>query len=161
VVQALISDLQANRGAGVVIAGEEQPAAVHAIVHAINQALGNIGTTVRITDPVEFRPVNQLASLMELVRDMNAGAVKALIILGGNPVFDAPHDLNFLAALKKVGFRAHLSRYYDETSLNCHWHIPETHYLETWSDTRAHDGTVSIVQPLIDRKSTRLNSSHK
>jgi MoCo/4Fe-4S cofactor protein with predicted Tat translocation signal len=149
VINTLIKDLQANRGAAIVIAGEEQSAAVHAIAHAINAQLGNIGTTVIVTEPIEVAPVNQLASLQELVRDINGGAVQALIILGGNPVFDAPVDLQFAKALDKVPFRAHQSLYYDETSLRCHWHIPETHYLETWTDARAHDGTVSIVQPLI------------
>ncbi|HEX6100467.1 MAG TPA: TAT-variant-translocated molybdopterin oxidoreductase [Thermoanaerobaculia bacterium] len=149
VVATLIKDLQANRGASVVIAGDEQPAAVHAIAQAINTQLGNIGTTVRVTDPIEVAPVNQLASLMELVRDMNAGRVQALIILGGNPVFDAPADLQFRKALEKVPFRAHHSLYYDETSLLSHWHVPDTHWLETWGDARGHDGTVSIIQPLI------------
>ncbi len=93
----------------------------------INSQLGNIGTTVLVTDPIEVAPVNQLASLQELVADMNAGAVKALVILGGNPVFDAPADLQLREALDKVPFRAHLSPYYDETSMRCHWHIPETH----------------------------------
>ena len=149
VLQALIKDLQANRGASVVIAGDEQPAEMHAIAHALNTQLGNIGTTVMVTDPIEVAPVNQVASLTELVRDMNSGAVKALIILGGNPVFDAPADLEFAKALDKVPFRAHQSLYYDETSIRCHWHIPETHWLETWGDVRGHDGTVSIMQPLI------------
>ncbi|HYK03636.1 MAG TPA: TAT-variant-translocated molybdopterin oxidoreductase [Thermoanaerobaculia bacterium] len=148
-VAALIRDLQANRGASVVIAGEEQPPAVHAVVHAINTQLGNIGATVLVTDPIEVAPVNQLASLRELVRDINAGAVQSLIILGGNPVFDAPADLQFAKALDKVPFRAHHSLYYDETSNRCHWHIPDTHFLETWGDARAHDGTISIIQPLI------------
>ncbi|HVR38842.1 MAG TPA: TAT-variant-translocated molybdopterin oxidoreductase, partial [Thermoanaerobaculia bacterium] len=148
-VAALIKDLQANRGAGIVVAGESQPPAIHAIAHAINQTLGNIGATVLVTDPLEAGPTNQTASFTELVADMNNGAVKALIILGGNPVFDAPSDLQFLTALEKVPFRAHLSPYYDETSMHCHWHIPETHYLETWGDARAHDGTISIQQPLI------------
>ncbi|HYH09946.1 MAG TPA: TAT-variant-translocated molybdopterin oxidoreductase [Thermoanaerobaculia bacterium] len=149
VLSALVKDLQANRGASVVIAGDEQPAVVHAIAHAINTQLGNIGTTVLVTDPIEVAPVNQLASLAELVRDMNAGAVRALIILGGNPVFDAPADLQFAKALDRVPFRVHHSLYYDETSYACHWHIPDTHWLETWSDARGHDGTVSIIQPLI------------
>ena len=122
---------------------------VHAIAMAINQSLGNIGTTITITDPVEVAPTNQLESLRKLVTDMNAGAVKALVILGGNPVFDAPADFNFANAFKKVPFRVHSSLYYDETSMLSHWHIPETHYLESWSDLRAHDGTISIVQPLI------------
>ena len=148
-VASLIRDLEANRGAAVVIAGEEQSAAVHAVVHAINGQLGNLGSTVLLTDPVEVDPASQLASLRQLVADMNVGAVKALVILGGNPVFDAPADLQFAGALAKVPFRAHLSLYYDETSLRCDWHVPDTHWLESWGDARGHDGTVSIIQPLI------------
>jgi molybdopterin-containing oxidoreductase family iron-sulfur binding subunit len=148
-ISALARDLQRNRGASIVLAGDEQPPAVHALVMAINQALGNIASTITITDPVEVAPVNQLESLKQLVADMNAGAVKTLIIAGGNPAYDAPTDIPFVKAMDKVSFRAHLSPYYDETSMHVHWHIPETHYLESWSDARAHDGTVSIVQPLI------------
>ena len=148
-IAAIAKDLQANRGASIVIAGEDQPAAVHAIAMAINQSLGNIGTTITITEPVEVAPTNQLESLRQLVTDMNAGAVKALVVLGGNPVFDAPADFKFANAFKKVPFRVHSSLYYDETSILSHWHIPETHYLESWSDVRGHDGTVAIVQPLI------------
>jgi len=146
---AIMKDLEANRGASIVIAGDDQPPVVHALAMALNQQLGNIGSTVTITDPVEAAPVNQLESLRRLVTDMNAGAVKALIVLGGNPVFDTPADFNFKQALQKVPFRAHLSGYYDETSMQSHWHLPEVHSLETWSDVRGHDGTVSIVQPLI------------
>jgi molybdopterin-containing oxidoreductase family iron-sulfur binding subunit len=148
-LSAIVKDLQQNRGASVVIAGDDQPPFVHAIAMAINQALGNIGSTITITDPVEVAPVNELESLRQLVADMNAGIVKALIMLGGNPVFDAPADFEFAKALDKVPFRAHLSLAYDETSNRSHWHIPETHYLESWGDARGHDGTVSIIQPLI------------
>jgi MoCo/4Fe-4S cofactor protein with predicted Tat translocation signal len=149
-VQAAIAkDLQSSRGASIVIAGQDQPPVVHAIAMAINQALGNFGTTITITDPVEIAPTNQLESLRKLVTDMNSGAVKALVILGGNPVFDAPADFNFVEAFKKVPFRAHLAHYYNETSMLAHWHVPETHYLESWGDVRAYDGTVSIIQPLI------------
>jgi len=148
-IAAIANDLKANAGSSIVIAGDEQPAVVHAIAHALNSQLGNIGKTVMVTDSCEVAPVNQLESLQTLVRDMNAGSVKTLVMLGGNPIFDAPADLNFHAALTKVPFRAHLSPYYDETSMLCQWHIPEVHYLETWGDARAHDGTVSIIQPLI------------
>jgi MoCo/4Fe-4S cofactor protein with predicted Tat translocation signal len=148
-IGALVRDLQKNRGASIVIAGDEQPAAVHALAHAINQTLGNIGSTVLITEPVEVAPTSQLESLRQLVTDIDAGAVKTLIVLGGNPVFDAPSDFNFGEAFKKVPLRVHLSSYVDETSFLAHWHIPETHYLESWGDARAHDGTVSIIQPLI------------
>jgi MoCo/4Fe-4S cofactor protein with predicted Tat translocation signal len=148
-ISAIAKDLQANRGAGIVIAGDDQPPVVHAIAMAINQSLGNIGTAISVTDPLEEQPENELESLRKLVTDMNAGAVKALIMIGGNPAFDAPADFNFAQALVKVPFRVHQSLYYDETGMLCHWHIPETHFLESWSDARAHDGTVSIVQPLI------------
>ena len=148
-IAAIAKDLQANHGASIVIAGDHQPAAVHAIAMAINQTLGNVGSTITITDPVEVMPVHQLESMRQLVKDIDTGAVKALIMIDGNPVFDAPADFNFAHVLTKVPFRAHMSLYYDETSMLCHWHIPETHYLEAWSDARGHDGTVSIVQPLI------------
>ena len=149
VVAAAIRDLQANRGAGIVVAGEEQPPVVHALAHAINSQLGNIGTTVSITDSPEVMPVNQLESFRALVTDMHAGRVQTLVVLGGNPVFDAPADFRFLDAFKRVPLRVHLSPYFDETSFHAHWHIPETHYLETWGDSRGHDGTIAIQQPLI------------
>jgi len=142
-------DLNAHRGASIVIAGEHQPPRVHAIAHALNQALGNTGKTVRYTEPVESNPMDELASLGELVTAMRAGAVDSLLILGSNPVYDAPADFNFLGALKQVQFRAHLGVYSNETAAWCHWHVPEAHYLESWSDGRAYDGTVSVIQPLI------------
>src|SRR5262249_33221267 len=92
---------------------------------------------------------NQLDSLRTLVNDMNAGSVQTLLILGTNPVYDAPADLNFAGVLKKVPFTIHLGLYADETAQACQWHLPESHYLEAWGDARAYDGTVSIVQPLI------------
>jgi MoCo/4Fe-4S cofactor protein with predicted Tat translocation signal len=145
----IAKDLAANRGASIVIAGEHQPARVHAIAHDLNARFGNAGKTVLYTDPIEANPVDEIASITELVRDMNSGAVDTLLILGGNPVYDAPADLSFLDALKKVSFRAHLGLYSDETAEWCHWHVPQAHYLESWSDARGYDGTASIVQPLI------------
>ncbi len=148
-IAAVVKDLQANPGASIVIPGEHQPPRVHALAHAINQRLGNAGKTVIYTDPVEAQPIDELASIAELVKDMNSGAVDTLLIIGGNPVYDAPADLNFLDALKKLKLRMHLGVYSNETAAWCHWHVPETHYLESGSDARAYDGTVSIVQPLI------------
>ena len=132
------------------IAGEYQPPRVHAIAHALNQRLGNVGKTVIYTDRVEANPTDEAASLAELVADMRAGSVETLLILGGNPVYDAPVELNFLDALRKVNLRAHVGLYENETAAWCHWHVPEAHYLESWSDARAWDGTASIVQPLIE-----------
>ncbi len=148
-IAALVRDLQQHHGSSLVVAGEPQPPAVHALAHAMNQALGNVGRSVVYTDPVEANPVDQMASLRELVQEMDAGKVNVLVILGGNPVFTAPADLKFADRLSKVGLRVHLGLYEDETSQLCHWHIPEAHYLESWSDVRALDGTVTILQPLI------------
>jgi MoCo/4Fe-4S cofactor protein with predicted Tat translocation signal len=154
---AIAKDLQSARGRSIVVAGEHQTPAIHALAHAMNQALGNVGQTVVYTDPIEAQPVDQVASLRELVGDIEAGRVEMLVIVGGNPVYNAPVDLALTKErLDKIrtpdgkeGMRIHLSLYDDETSELCHWHIPETHFLEAWGDTRAHDGTVSIIQPLI------------
>ncbi len=148
-IPALVRDLEKHRGACLVIAGEQQPPAVHALAHAMNDVLGNVGKTVHYTDPVEANPVNALASLQELVADMRGGQVDTLLILGVNPVYNAPADLRFGENLLKVRTRIHLSLYEDETAELCHWHVPEAHFLEAWGDTRAYDGTLSIIQPLI------------
>jgi len=146
--QAVAKDLQAHRGRSLVIAGDGQPPVVHALAHGANQALGNVGNTVVYTQEVA-EPAGQFESLQYLVNDLNAGRVDLLVILGGNPVYTAPADLNFADALGKAQLRVHLSLYEDETSALCHWQIPEAHFLEAWSDARAYDGTASIVQPLI------------
>ncbi|HEX8236452.1 MAG TPA: TAT-variant-translocated molybdopterin oxidoreductase [Abditibacteriaceae bacterium] len=148
-VKSVIADLQGARGRSLVVAGSHQPAAVHALAHAMNDALGNVGATVEYSDPIEAAPTDQVRGLQTLVADMNAGRVEMLVILGGNPVYNAPADVKFAQALEKVPLRIHLGRYDDETGALCQWHIPESHYLETWSDVRAYDGTTTIVQPLI------------
>jgi len=148
-IKAVVRDLQKHRGASIVLAGDQQPPMVHALVHAINGALGNTNQAVIYTEPVAAHPVNQRESLHELVRDMNAGVIETLIILGGNPVYNAPADFRFTEAMSKVKLRVHLGLNEDETSQLCHWHIPEAHYLETWGDTRTFDGTATIQQPLI------------
>jgi MoCo/4Fe-4S cofactor protein with predicted Tat translocation signal len=158
-LDAVTADLRANAGSCIVIAGESQPPAVHAIAHRINQALGNIGKTVYYIDPVESDPVNPIESLQELVADMDANRADLLLILGGNPAYNAPADIHFAESLEKfsaqrsngeyVNLTARLGLYEDETSFRSQWHLPEAHYLEAWGDIRAFDGTTSIVQPLI------------
>ena len=148
-IASLARDLQQHRGSSLVVAGDQQPPEVHALCHAMNQMLGNAGNTVVYTGPLEPQPVDQTQSLRELTQDMDAAMVDLLVIAGGNPVYNAPADLAFAEAMGKVGLRIHLSLYHDETSQLCHWHVPEAHYLESWSDARAFDGTVSIIQPLI------------
>jgi molybdopterin-containing oxidoreductase family iron-sulfur binding subunit len=149
-INALARDLQAHQGQSIIIVGDEQPASVHAMAHAMNEALGNVGKTVFYTEPVEARPEDHTQSLRALVNDIDGGRVKMLVMLGGNPVYTTPADLKLdQSRMNKVNLRVHLSLYKDETSELCHWHVPEAHYLEAWSDTRSYDGTVSIIQPLI------------
>jgi Fe-S-cluster-containing dehydrogenase component len=148
-IPALLRDLQRSAGASLVVAGDEQPAALHALVHAINQRLGNFDKTVYFTAPLEVNPVNQWRSCNELAIDLRAGRVELLVVISGNPAYDAPADLDIKDLLPNVKFSARLGLYEDETSALCHWHIPQTHFLEEWGDARAFDGTISIVQPLI------------
>ena len=150
VFDALVKDLQRNAGRSLVVAGPAQPPQVHALVHAINAGLENQGETVVYTDPVEARPVDQSASLGELASDMEAGRVRMLVVLGGNPAYDTPADLRFAELMEKVALRVHLGIYVDETAIRSQWHVPQAHDLESWSDARAFDGTVTIVQPLIE-----------
>jgi len=150
--EAVATDLKANKGKSIVIAGEHQPASVHAIAHAINGALGAPGATLYFTDPIDINPVDQIASISDLVDDLNAGKVELLVIIGANPVYNAPifgAGQKFVDAMKKAPMRVHMGLFNDETAANCQWHVSETHYLESWSDARAYDGTVSIIQPLI------------
>ena len=150
-LQKIIADAAKRQGSSVIVAGEHQSPALHAKVHAANIYLGNFGKTVFYTDPVDANPINQTESLKDLVADMNAGKVDLLIILGGNPVYDAPADLNFADAMKsgRTPVRVHYGLYNNETAELCQWHINGTHELESWGDARTYDGTVSIVQPLI------------
>ena len=148
---ALAADLKANSGKSVVIPGLYQDPSVAALALAINNALGNIGKTVFVNEqPLNPIPSNQMAGIKALVADMNAGKVDWLVILNVNPIYNAPADLGFSEAFNKVGTVVHLGSHVDETGQISHWHIPAAHYLESWSDVRAYDGTVSIVQPMID-----------
>jgi MoCo/4Fe-4S cofactor protein with predicted Tat translocation signal len=149
-LNAVVADLQAAPGRSLVLGDEYHSPAVQVLIHGINQRLGNVGATVLHTEPVEVDPVDHLVSLSDLVRDMNAGRVEILLMSGVNPVYDAPVDLGFAAALDKVPLRIHHNLYEDETSARCHWHVPAAHELESWGDARSFDGTVSIIQPLIE-----------
>ena len=152
-IETVAKDLEAHRGTSLIIAGEHQPPAVQALAHAMNEVLGNNGRTVFYTDPIVASPEgssSQSASFRDLVEDMRADRVDNLVILEANPVYDAPADFDFATLLNKVDFRVHLGLYEDETADLCHWHIPQAHYLESWDDIRAFDGTASIVQPLIE-----------
>jgi MoCo/4Fe-4S cofactor protein with predicted Tat translocation signal len=147
---AVAADLKQHAGRCLVLAGERQPAAVHLLAHAINHNLGNFGKTVLMTDPIEHEPAERTAALRELYDDMQKGRVDLLIVLGTNPVYNVPSDFNFTEAIDRVPLRVHVGLYQDETARQCHWHLPEAHYLETWGDARTFDGTASLCQPLIE-----------
>jgi MoCo/4Fe-4S cofactor protein with predicted Tat translocation signal len=148
-IDALARDLVRHRGSSLVVAGDSQPPRVHALAHLMNDVLANSGRTVHYTATVEAAPEDDMQSLHALDSDMERGLVDLLVIIGGNPVFTAPRDIAFAKHLSRVKLRVHLSLYEDETSALCHWHVPEAHYLESWGDARAFDGTASVVQPLI------------
>ncbi|MBE7200310.1 MAG: TAT-variant-translocated molybdopterin oxidoreductase [Parafilimonas terrae] len=137
--------LRGARGAGIVMAGAGQPAAVHAAVHRLNEKLGNLGQTVSFT----ASPMAEAAPLSDLVETMQSGKVAALLTLGANPVYTAPGDVDFRGALAKVPLKIHAGRYVDETAAYADWHLPLAHPLESWGDARSLDGTVSLVQPTI------------
>ena len=145
-VGALARDLMAHRGRSLLLAGTRQPPAVHALVAVLNEALGNTGSA--ITYLPFARPA--LGTIAELADDLHAGRVESLVILGGNPVYNAPADLDFAAAVAKAEISVHLSHRQDATSAVCTWHVPRAHYLESWGDATAWDGTHLSVQPLIE-----------
>ncbi|HTH53154.1 MAG TPA: TAT-variant-translocated molybdopterin oxidoreductase [Edaphobacter sp.] len=147
---AVLADLKKNNGKAVVIPGEQASASVHAACYAINTLIGAVGKTVVYTETVNPMPTEQLPELKALVADMNAGKVKWLVMLGVNPVYSAPADLNFTDALAKVPTTVHLGSHVDETGSITTWHINKANYLESWSDARAYDGTLTIIQPMID-----------
>ena len=147
--KAVAADLLKHKGTSLVVAGDHQTPAVHAIAHAINHALGNAGKTVVYTEPVEADPAPQFASMKELADDMAKGRVETLLMLGGNPIYNAPMELGLNESVRLVRTRIHVGLYDGETSARSHWHVPEAHALESWGDPRAYDGTVTIQQPLI------------
>ena len=159
-IQTAANDLVANRGASIVITGNGQPIEVHDLIAKINDQLGSVGSTIARNSavagsgdagpPITDRGYNQTESLGQLVSDMKTGDVELLIILGGNPVYDSPVDFDFASALTKVKVSVHHALHANETSRLCHWLIPAAHFLESWSDAVAFDGSISIVQPLID-----------
>jgi MoCo/4Fe-4S cofactor protein with predicted Tat translocation signal len=149
-LSAVAADLKANAGKCVVIPGEQAAPEVHLAAIAINQALGNVGKTVVYTETVNPMPSIQGQDIVNLVNDMKAGKVEWLIILNSNPVYTAPVDLHFEQALNNVKHTVHLGSHLNETGIVAEWHINGTHYLENWSDTRAYDGTATVIQPMIE-----------
>ncbi len=148
-LDTLARDLRSAGSNGLVIAGETQPVEVHMLAAAINNALGAVGTTVAYLDIEQEPEPPQSEHLQEAVALMNQGQVDAVLLIGVNPVYSAPPELNIEEALRRAGETIHVGLYVDETARACRWHIPRAHYLEAWGDGRAADGTLSVIQPLI------------
>jgi len=149
-VSNMASDLAHHRGAGLIVVGPRLQPQVHALAHLLNRGLDNVGSTVELTEDPEPDRVSHVEALTELCARMRAGEIGTLLILGGNPVYDAPADLEFSKCLEAVETSIHLGLYADETSHRCRWHLPRAHTLEEWGDGRAWDGTLTLRQPLIE-----------
>ncbi|WP_158668231.1 4Fe-4S dicluster domain-containing protein [Bradyrhizobium guangdongense] len=146
-LRKISTDLNASKGEALVLAGPLMSKEVHGLVHWINAQLN---APVRLINQIDRTPSGrQAGTLDQLAGDLEAGGVRQLFIVGANPLYDAPADLQFEAKAQKAPFRLHMGEYVDETAVNANWHVPQSHQLETWSDLRASDGTASLVQPLI------------
>jgi Fe-S-cluster-containing dehydrogenase component len=158
-IRALAEDLKRRRGRTAILVGESQPPLVHALGLVLNNALGNIEGpatngeaathAVTIADPVAIAPPDPKSTLQDLADDLVDGKVDALFVLGGNPAYSAPADLDFAHRMGFAPFRVHFGLYADETAAQCQWHVNAAHFLESWGDLRAFDGSVSLQQPLI------------
>ncbi len=146
--EAIADDLMDShvRGKSVIIVGDRQPAWLHALAHLANSLLGNVGNTVSYNPD---RETLQGESLGDLSTAIAAGQIKTLLIVGGNPAYTAPADVGFASKLGRIETSIHLSRYVDETSALCSWHVPISHFLEAWGDVKASDGTLTVQQPMI------------
>ena len=144
--RAVARDLAGKQGRSAIIVGERQPAHVHAVAHLVNVTLGNLGRSLAFIPRHEISGARGLPELVQAIQD---GEVTTLLVLGANPVFDAPGNLDLAMAIGQVDAAVHLGSHFDETAAVCDWHLPLSHYLETWGDHRASDGSVSIQQPLI------------
>ncbi|MEM1026989.1 MAG: TAT-variant-translocated molybdopterin oxidoreductase [Planctomycetota bacterium] len=149
-IEKLAKDLKAAKGASIVVAGPSQPAEVHALVWAINDALGNLGQTIITTEAPPNQDTLQRESIAALTEKLNAGQIETLLVFGGNPVYDAPASLGFADAIRKAKTVVRLGVYFDETSACSDWHLPHAHPLESWGDGQAWDGTLLLQQPLIE-----------
>ncbi|MEW6235568.1 MAG: TAT-variant-translocated molybdopterin oxidoreductase [Candidatus Omnitrophota bacterium] len=148
-IPIIAKELTSHKGRSVILAGPQQSEIVHALVYLMNWLLDSIGKTITYTEAPDPKRATHLDAIRSLKEDMNAGIVQALIILGGNPAYDSPVDLNLPGELANLEHTIHLSLYENETSQRCRWRLPRAHFLESWGDARAYDGTICAIQPLI------------
>jgi molybdopterin-containing oxidoreductase family iron-sulfur binding subunit len=148
-LDAVAKDLAANHGRALIVVGSRQPPRLHALALLLNRALGAFESCMHFATPTDTDELDAETDLRSLTDAMGAGQVDGLLILGGNPVYDAPADLGFAEKLAKVPFSVHASLFVDETSEKCTWHVPRAHEFESWGDARSLEGSVAIQQPLI------------
>ncbi len=148
-IAAVARDLWTHRGASLIAAGSRQPPSLHVLVHALNQALGNAGETVRYVPAVDADERDSAGDLRDLTQAIGAGQVQTLIVLGGNPAYDAPADLGFAEKLRGIAHSFVLSSHRDETAALAKWRVPLAHDFEVWGDAQSLDGAVAVRQPLI------------
>jgi Fe-S-cluster-containing dehydrogenase component/anaerobic selenocysteine-containing dehydrogenase len=147
-IQALARDLARNKGASVVMVGERQPPIVHAVAHLINALIsGDRITWTTAPTLLTENPAGQ--DLASLAGELQRGSVDTLVILQGNPAYDAPADIDFAARIASTPNTIYLGLYENETARASTWFVPAAHSLEAWGDARAYDGTISLIQPLI------------
>jgi molybdopterin-containing oxidoreductase family iron-sulfur binding subunit len=149
-LSVVMEDIKKSGGRFAIVVGPASSQAAHYAALTVNAGLGAVGKTVLYTETVAPMPSEHVSDMKALVADMNAGKVEWLVMLGVNPLYNAPVDLNFEAAFNKVPYSVHLGSHVDETGFYSTWHINKSHYLESWTDARAYDGTISIVQPMIE-----------
>ncbi len=148
---ALAKDLKAAGKEALVVAGRRQAPVVHALAHQINQILGANGATVSFTSAARpDRLDGGVEGLRTLAGAMNGGQVSTLIVLGGNPVYTAPADVQFASVMAKVATSIHLGLHPNETAAAAKWHLPEAHFLEVWGDAKTTSGVPTIQQPMIE-----------
>ncbi len=144
--EKMIADLKKAGKHGLVVAGVSQPPVIHYLAARINEFIGSVGTTV------SYRAVEGggAATLDDIAASMKSGDVRGVVIIGGNPAYNAPGNLKMAEAISSMPLSIHLSVEDNETSDACKWHVNRAHWLESWNDGRSADGTVCIGQPLIE-----------
>ncbi|HYT66647.1 MAG TPA: 4Fe-4S dicluster domain-containing protein [Vicinamibacterales bacterium] len=149
-VAPIARDLRAHGDRSLIVAGPYLPERARALAHQINLALGNIGRTIWFSRSPLLGAGDERHSLARLVDALRAGHVDTLICVGGNPSYATPGALGVASLIRRVPQTVYLGLYENETARDCQWMVPAAHFLESWSDARAYDGTLSIVQPLIE-----------
>ncbi|HNQ11622.1 MAG TPA: TAT-variant-translocated molybdopterin oxidoreductase [Bacteroidia bacterium] len=141
----IAQDVSKAKGKAIVVCGSNDPS-IQSMVNGINQLLGSYGNTIFTSNPTKFRNSDD-AAVEKLLSDLNAGNIGAIIFYNVNPVYTLP---GFEQALSKAPLKVSLSSKHCETSSLCDYTCPDSHYLESWNDHEAYNGSYSLCQPTIN-----------